>query len=258
MGSLILCHKKKARQPYEITRIHRKIYTIEELCYYLCNHLYLLDHTIVNDVLCDWLENELEMKTLAEDLRALLKQNSSVEQFVITILANSSIYTTAELNFIQSILDRLKNQKPIEKEKYKADNLLKSGSVKSAIMVYLSIIHGERDEDVEGTFYGKVYGCLGTAYGRLFLYEQAAKMYEAAFQICEEESMLKAYLYSCYKYMTSEEYKNLLKKSQVYQGIDTWLQEEIETLEEEVSNLHHEDTLENWKHQYRRISTGEL
>ena len=34
MGSLILCYKKKARQPYEITRIHRKIYTIEELCYY--------------------------------------------------------------------------------------------------------------------------------------------------------------------------------------------------------------------------------
>ena len=29
MGSLILCHNKKASQPYKITRIHRKIYTIE-------------------------------------------------------------------------------------------------------------------------------------------------------------------------------------------------------------------------------------
>ena len=44
MGSLILCYKKKAKQPYEITRIHRKIYTIEELCYYLCNNLYLIDY----------------------------------------------------------------------------------------------------------------------------------------------------------------------------------------------------------------------
>ena len=55
MGSLILCHKKKASQPYKITRIHRKIYTIEELCYYLCNNLYLIDYTIMNEKICEWL-----------------------------------------------------------------------------------------------------------------------------------------------------------------------------------------------------------
>lgn len=55
MGSLILCHNKKASQPYKITRIHRKIYTIEELCYYLCNNLYLLNYTIMNEKICEWL-----------------------------------------------------------------------------------------------------------------------------------------------------------------------------------------------------------
>lgn len=258
MGSLILCHKKKARQPYEITRIHRKIYTIEEFCYYLCNHLYLIDYTVMNEAVCDWLEEELELKELADNLRHLLEQNSSIEQFVITILAYSSIYTTAELKQMQEILDKLKNQKPIEKQKYKADNLLESGSVKSAIMVYQEIIHGDRDESVDGKFYGKVYGCLGAAYGRLFLYEEAAKMYEAAFQICEEESMLKAYLYACYKYMTEDEYRGLLQKSQVYQGIDEWMQEKIEELESGIQTLQYEDTLDNWKKQYRRISTGEF
>ena len=38
MGSLILCHKKRAKQPYMITRVHIRIYTIEELCYYICNN----------------------------------------------------------------------------------------------------------------------------------------------------------------------------------------------------------------------------
>lgn len=55
MGSLILCHEKKAKQPYEIARIHKKIYTIEELCYYISNNLYLIDYTIVNKQLCEWL-----------------------------------------------------------------------------------------------------------------------------------------------------------------------------------------------------------
>ena len=155
-------------------------------------------------------------------------------------------------------MDSLKNQRPIEKQKYKADNLLESGSVKSAIMAYQEIIHGERDESIDGKFYGKVYGCLGAAYGRLFLYEEAAKMYEAAFQICEEESMLKAYLYACRKYMSGEAYMALLQKSQIYQAVDSELAVEVAEIEGNIKVLQYEDTLTNWKNQYRRISTGEM
>ena len=258
MSSLILCHKKKAKQPYEIARIHRRIYTIEELVYYLCNHIYLIDYTVMNEHLCDWLEEELELGELADNLRNLLEQNGTIEQFVVTILAYSSIYTTGELSQIQDVLERLKNQKPVEKQKYKADNLLQSGSVKSAIMAYQEIIRGERDESVDGKFYGRVYGCLGAAYGRLFLYEEAAKMYEAAFQICEEESMLKAYLYACRNYMSKEEYIKLLNRSQVYMNLDVVIAEEAAEIENSVQVLQYEDTLENWKNQYRRLSTGEI
>ena len=181
-----------------------------------------------------------------------------MEQLIVTILSYSSIYTAAELSRIQDVLDRLKNQRPIEKQKYKADNLLESGSVKSAIMAYQEIIHGERDESIDGRFYGKVYACLGAAYGRLFLYEEAAKMYEAAFQICEEKTMLRAYLYACRKYMNGEEYLSLLQKSMVYQELDQGLPEIISEIEDSIKVLQYEDTLANWKNQYRRISTGEM
>ena len=118
MGSIILCHKKKAREPYEIARVQRRIYTIEELCYYLCNHLYLVDYTIMNTQLCDWLADELELTELAAELRRQLKQNDSKEQFVKTILASSAIYSAAELSHIQDVLEKLKNQRPVEKQKF--------------------------------------------------------------------------------------------------------------------------------------------
>ena len=258
MSSLILCHKKKAKQPYEIARIHRGIYTIEELCYYLCNHIYLVDYTIMNEHLCDWLEEELELSELAGNIRRQLEQNGTIEQFILTILEYSSIYTAGELKSIQDVLEKLKNQKPVEKQKYKADNLLQSGSVKSAIMAYQEIIQGERDDSVNGKFYGRVYGCLGAAYGRLFLYEEAAKMYEAAFQICEEESMLKAYLYACRNFMNKEEYTKLLQRSQIYMNMDALIAEEVAEIEESVQVLQYDDTLINWKNQYRRLSTGEI
>ena len=258
MSSLILCHKKKAKQPYDVAQIQRKLYTIEELCYYLCNHLYLIDYTIMNEKLCDWLDEELELGQLAGSLRKILEQNGSVEQFVITILAFSSIYTTGELSQIQDVMERLKNQKPLEKKKYKADNLLESGAVKSAIMVYQEILYGERDESLDGKFYGKVYGNLGAAYGRLFLYKEAATMYEAAYQICEDRTMLKAYLYACLRYMNGEEYLRLIQKSKLYESLDEELRREVEEIENQIQVLQYDDTLENWKNQYRRISTGEL
>jgi tetratricopeptide (TPR) repeat protein len=258
MSSLILCHKKKAKKAYEITRIHRKIYTIEELCYYLCNHLYLVDYTIANEQLAEWLQGELELSELAEELNRLLEQNGTIEQFVMTILSYSSIYTSGELKHIQDVLDRLKNQKPVEKQKYKADNLLESGSVKSAIMVYREILYGERDESMEGTFYGKVYACLGAAYGRLFLYKEAAKMYEAAYQICEDKDMLKAYLYASRNFMSGEEYMQLLQRSQLFQDMDSEITKTVREVSDNVTVLQYEDTLEHWKNQYRRISTGEI
>lgn len=258
MNSLILCHKKKAKNAYEITRIHRNIYTIEELCYYLCNHLYLIDYTLMNEKLFDWLEEELELPALANTLRSLVKQDASIEQFVMTILSDSAMYTAGELKRVEDVLARLKNQKPVEKQKYKADNLLESGSVKSAIMAYREILHGQRDESMEGIFYGKVYACLGAAYGRLFLYKEAAKMYEAAYQICEEPAMLRAYLYACRRYMNGEEYKALLQRSAVYMEMESALCNEVLEIEEQVTVLQYEDTLTNWKNQYRRISIGEM
>ena len=69
MGNLILCHDRHAAHPYEISRIHCRIFTIEELCYYLCNNLYLIDYTIMNEPLCTWLEEEIGMKELAEQLQ---------------------------------------------------------------------------------------------------------------------------------------------------------------------------------------------
>lgn len=253
MGSLILCHEKKAKQPYEIARIHKKIYTIEELCYYISNNLYLIDYTIVNKQLCEWLMEELDMDGLAKELRACIRKNGSVEQFVLLILRASSIYTEQELKKIEDIMKHLKNQKDVERQKYKADNLLSSGEIEAAILVYLSIIHGEKDETLDQKFYGRVYACLGAAYGQMFLYEEAARMYEAAYQICEEESMVIAYLYCCRHSMSEAEYKELLTKNRGYGMIDLSLRQKEQEVEKSMPYVNASNQLKLYKNIYRRM-----
>lgn len=252
MGSLILCHKKKAKHPYEISRIHRRIYTIEELCYYLCNNLYLIDYTIINEQLCKWIGEELELSELADLLLDLLKNHSSVEQFVLQILNSSRIYTQGELAHIQNVLEKLKNQKEVERQKFKADCLFESGELESAILVYMSIVNGERDDSVDSRFYGRVYACLASAYGRAFLYEESARMYEKAYKICEDARMLEGYLYACYRYLPVDEYQKMIMENDVLLDVDNKLAEKIAKAKGDVSIEPSRELLEEWKREYRR------
>lgn len=252
MGNLILCHDRHAAHPYEITRIHSRIYTIEELCYYLCNNLYLIDYTIMNGQLCTWLEEELGMDALASELRDVLRLRGSVEKFVLTILKDSKIYREPEMIRIQNVLEHLKNQKDIERQKYKGDNLLESGEVEEAILVYQAILNQEKDETVDDKFYGRIYAGLGAAYGRLFLYQESARMYDRAFQICGDKSLIKPYLYASYKYMSLEEYHILITKQDIYMEVNAEMRREIDEIKETLPEEITPDYLEKWKRQHRR------
>ncbi|MCL2864998.1 MAG: hypothetical protein FWE25_05590 [Lachnospiraceae bacterium] len=253
MGSLILCHDKHATHPYEITRIHCKIYTLEELCYYLCNNLYLIDYTIMNEQLCAWLEEDIGLPKLAVVLRDVIRTRGTVEKFVLTILQGSNIYQESEMIRIQNVLEKLKGQKDIERQKFKGDNLLDSGETEEAIIVYQAILNDEdTDDSVDRKFYGKIYACLGAAYGRLFLYQESAKMYDRAFQIVGDKTLLRPYLYSSYKYMSMPEYAILLTKNPDFVNINTVMHKEIEELRKNMQIEPGENLLEKWKRQYRR------
>ena len=252
MGSLVLCHERHATHPYEITRIHCKIFTIEELCYYLCNNLYLIDYTIMNEQLCVWLDEELGMGKLAGQLRDVIRLHGSIEKFVLTILKDSRIYRDTEMIRIQNVLERLRNQKDIERQKYKGDNLLESGEIEEAILVYQAILNQEKDESVDAKFYGRIYAGLGAAYGRLFLYQESARMFDRAYQICEDPNLLKPYLYASYKYMSLEEYHILLTKHENYVEINAQMRQEMEDIRNGMQLELNDVLLEKWKRQYRR------
>ena len=86
MSGYILCQTKKAENPYFIENIGLNIYSIEELCYYFSTDLPLLDHTILNRQLVQWLWQELNLKTLAQKLAPLPDREFSVGEFIFPVL----------------------------------------------------------------------------------------------------------------------------------------------------------------------------
>ena len=81
MAGYILCQTQVASQPYLIENIQMNIYSIEELCYYLYNNIYLTDQTIMNEGLCRWVENELGLSSLARKLRGHTGKFDGIEDF---------------------------------------------------------------------------------------------------------------------------------------------------------------------------------
>lgn len=258
MGSLILCHRKRARQPYVIARIHMRVYTIEELCYYICNNLYLIDYTLVNRQLCSWIDKELELSELAEQLREELRQNCTMEQFVLTILRESTIYASGDINKIQGILEHLQNLRDVERMKYKADSLQRSGEYETAILVYQSIINSEWDNSVSKLFYGRVYASLGAAYGQRFLYEEAAKVYLEAYRICGDMELLRTYLYCCYRALPEDQYVKMLSGNSMFLNMDAAMKEDIREIQRGIDVDIPEEQFEQWKKEYRKINKSRI
>ena len=102
---------------------------------------------------------------MADDLRRDLDQNATLEEFVLTILKGSVIYAPSEIVKIQNLLEQLRNQRDVERAKYKADSLMKSENMS---LIYINPFKSDWDESVNKKIYGKIYGCLGSAYGYLF------------------------------------------------------------------------------------------
>ena len=257
MGSLILCNKKRAKQPYEISRIHIRIYTIEELCYYISNNLYLIDYTIMNRRLCNWIDDELSMTDLAEKLRLMLDQNASLEEFVLAILRGAYLYSPSEIAKTSSLLAHLKNQKDVEKAKYKADSLLKTEEYASANLIYQTLINQDWDDSVERGFYGQIYNNAGVAYGRMFLYKEAAAMFKKAYEILEDPDVLRAYLYCCYRYLPEAEYTKMLSGNRINLGMASIIKEDIRMARKEINTDFDRSLLKNWEKEYRKTGTPE-
>ena len=97
MSGYILCQTQKAEIPYYIENISTNVYSLEELCYYFYHNLYLIDESILNERLCRWFQEELNLPKLAAKLRPLFIRNFSIEEFLYPVFKEINYLTYEEM-----------------------------------------------------------------------------------------------------------------------------------------------------------------
>lgn len=191
MGGLILCRTKEAKNPYYIANMDLKIYSLEELCYYIYNNIYLIGVDLADYKLIEFIRNEIMETELADKLEIFMKEKAGLAEIVITILKYVDYYTISEIEQIREILASLDTQNVLERLKARADSFLGNKCYNSAIKNYNHIINSKKDKTLPGIFYAKVYHNTGVAYANLFLYKQAVGYFEEAYKIGQHEESLK-------------------------------------------------------------------
>lgn len=191
MNGLILCRTKEAVNPYYISNMDVKIYSLEELCYYIYNNIYLIGMDLIDSKLINFVRNEVREEKLAQRLEYLMENKAGLAELVLTILKYVDFYTAEEIEELRGILATLNTRNVYERLKARADSFMANECYYAAIRNYSQIINGKKDSTLSVVFYSNVCHNMGVAYARLFLFRQAQTCFEEAYNLSRHEDCLK-------------------------------------------------------------------
>lgn len=236
---MILCRTKEAQNPFVVEHTGIKIYTLEELCYYIYNNIYLIGKEFISEGLLTFIRVETEEDALADRLEYLVQNQAGLAEMVVTILKYVDYYAIGEIEEIREILKTLNSQNVHERMKSRGDSYLKNQTFYSAIRCYEQIVLSQPDQTLSGLFYAGVHHNMGVAYARMFLFKEAADCFRQAYKIGQHEESHKCFM-AAERMMMSE---NIIEREDATEE-EYVLKREIETL---VDNARYSD-------EYRKLS----
>ncbi len=197
MGQVILCHPYKATTPYVISYTGTRVYTYEELCYFICDNLDLMDNNIMDVSLVSWMKEQLNMKDIAEKLSAGLKNNIGYTGFLSLILGEGGFLDDSEMRSVISQLSEISKMSSDEKIKHQADKYLNNKKYSLAFVLYLRLAEklekDEKRDNKKNELYGDILHDMGVIYANMFMFELAADYFKKAYRLnLREESNIAA------------------------------------------------------------------
>lgn len=190
MGQYILCGGV-AEHPYYVKLLGIRLYSAEELCYYIYNNLSLIDEDFVSQALLMFLRDEVKLGELADRIDKTYRTLADLDSVLLMILREVGYYNEFEIARFQEKALRLRRQNPLEHIRERADQLFTRGRYECAIREYSKILFKNRDARLKPYFYAQVLQHMGAAYMQLGLCDEALECLEASYKEVQEQLVLK-------------------------------------------------------------------
>ena len=247
MGELLFCHEPIAALPYYVEGIGINLYSMEELCYYIMGNTYLLDNSFMSEELCTWVEKQMGLYKLAEQLRDIMRGQGLLSEFVLAILEQNGYCTMKEMQDIVLTIRQMEEKSDFECNKIRPDQLMEKQKYLAGIYEYKRLLDSPDAKEASALLRGNIWHNLGTAYARLFLFEEAAKCYEKAYKLNESRESLRECLL-CYRCMHDE--TGFMRKAIEHNIDETGMQE----IRNELSLASRSEGLEQFEEHLEKLA----
>lgn len=178
---IILLEYKEALVPYIFETTGVRVYSIEELSYYIYHNIYLFTEEMVDDKLIQWINDEAGAGVLAGKLMNLKKQGNDLKDIITTILCSNDFYTEKEIKFLIGIMEDMDKLSMPMRRKMKADALLRYRNYHGAALEYEGILKNSGEADFTREEYGNILHNLGAAHIHTASISEAADEFKEAY-----------------------------------------------------------------------------
>lgn len=195
MGKFILCTGVQAKEPYYFQLTNTRLYSLEELGYYLYHNIYTISLEDFDEDFFKWVQYDLKREDLAEKWRGILEKSDDMKDIVVSILCSTDYFSKLEVESMVKTIDCINGLSPIGKKKIKADNYLRYGDYANAVVEYQAIIVDDASEEFSAYELGNMLHNLAVAHIHEGAFEQAEKELKEAYALNKKEESLKEYLF---------------------------------------------------------------
>ncbi len=195
-----ICVGKYAAVPYCVPGLELSVHCIEELCYCIRENAFLIDASLMNDDLVNWIDKDCGLTDLAKELYPMVHKKGSLSSFVTMILEFTGLYDGTVTGEVERTLKKGAGLSGIEKRKSQIDYLVKKKKYGAAIRGYEELLSQWQETLKEGGELpaGRVRSGIlhnkGVAFAGLMLYAQAAECFLEAYGIEKDSRMYEDYL----------------------------------------------------------------
>lgn len=237
-------------KPFYIESIGRNICSLEELCYYFSQYIYLIDESVMNLELCKWIRQRIGSEKLKNRLlRALERENP--EEFVLAVFQECGYLGKQELKLFQEQFAEILAEPEEVRRKMKADYLVEFGRYVIALQEYEKILSGQKKGRMGMQFYAAVQENMAAAYARLFEFEEAARCLWESYQTMKSKKVYEKYLRILPLFLSEKKYQERLEQiradrkaaMELWEDSQSMIQEGMEEDEKETRSQ------EQWKRQ---------
>ncbi len=243
-----VCVGDYAKIPYYIAGLEIPVYCMEELCYCLKENAFLLDASLMEDGLAEWIGRECRLKDLAGSLHGMIHKMGVFSTFVTSILEYTGLYDTETIAEVEQTLKKGAGLSNLEKRKSQIDYLVQKKKYASALKGYEALFAQCQEAVGQSRLKADILHNKGVALAGLMLFKQAADAFWEAYKEEGDPGDYQGYLAAKRMELSEEEYIDFAAKQPGNYEISLELEKALDELNE------------GWKQQpmYHRLREREL